>query len=60
MCRARICSPFLALGKLLNRQRIHWLDEVNLGRRQDAEVFCFSRGMRLSGPSCFPQFNEEA
>jgi hypothetical protein len=36
-----LVEPFLALGKLLNRQRIHWIDEVNLGRREDAEVFCF-------------------
>ena len=34
-----LIEPFLALGKLLNRQRIHWLDEVNLGRRESVEVF---------------------
>jgi hypothetical protein len=29
-------EPVMALGKFLNRQRIHWLDKANLGRREGA------------------------
>ena len=37
-----VVEPFLAMGEFLNRQRIHWLDEPNLDRRERIEILVIS------------------